>query len=211
MAPAEATSTIAAWGHRDRIALQLLCAGGLVYALLVVLLGAGSIVIDLVTGDRVLTLYITERLQPNVDASATLVHGTLDSATVFVSGLSPATSALLTIGSVVAIVAHLLVAMAFVYLCWRLLRREPFLRSLTRSFVYAGGILSLGSVVAQVLTGIGNNLAISELGIDNPYNRFWPLPAQIDVWPLAVALILSIVAVAMQYAEKLTVETRGLV
>lgn len=207
----EATPVVAPWGAADRVALQLLCVGSLVYAGLVLLLGGFSVISELVTGQRFLSLLVDETLQPVPGASATLIGGTLDSATVYVSGLSPAAGSLLTIGSIIAIVTHLLVALTFVYLNWRLLRKEPFLRSLTWSFVGAGGIVSVGSVIAQLLTGIGNNLALGELGIEGVYNRIWPLPLQVDLWPIAVGLMLALVGMALEYAQKLTAETRGLV
>ena len=207
----EHTAVIAPWGTADRTALQLLFGGSLVYAAVVLLIGGFSIVSELVTGQRFLTLPISETLEPQATASATLIGGTIDAATAFVSGLSAGASALLTTGSVIALIAHLFVALTFAYLNWRLLRREPFLRSLTWSFVAAGGILSIGSVVAQALTGVGTNLATSELSIEAGYNRIWPLPLSIDLYPLAIGLMLALVGMALEYAQKLSAETRGLV
>lgn len=208
---AEQTAAIAPWGSADRAALQLLFGGSLVYAAIVLLLGGFSIVSELVTGQRFLTLPVNETLEPSADATATLIGGTLDSATVFVSGLSSGAGALLTAGSAIALFAHLFVALTFGYLNWRLLRQEPFLRSLTWSFVAAGGILSIGSIVAQVLTGIGTNLAMAELAFESGYNRIWPLPLSVDLYPLAIGLMLALVGMALEYAQRLSAETRGLV
>lgn len=208
------TPAIAPWGSADRIALQLLFWGTIVYSVIVLLVGGISVLIEAVTGDRFLTLPLSVPMEPRPDADATLIGGSLDSATVFVSGLSLTPSILLTIGSVMAVLAHLSVALTFAYLNWRLLRREPFLRSLTWSFAAAGGVLSLGSIVAQVLTGIGTNLAASELnmGVDGGvYNRIYPLPLSLDLYPLAIGLMLALVGTAFEYAQKLTAETQGLV
>jgi len=206
------TPAVAPWGKWDRISLKIILVGGIVYATVLLAVGTIGTITDLVTGQQLLSLTVNEKLPAAADTgTATLVDGRYDSARVFVADLTPATSGLLTAGSIIAIVTQLAVAAVFIYLTWRLLRREPFLRSLTWSFVAAGAVLLLGSIIGQTLSGIGSWLTAAELGATTDSDSFWPTVFTFDAAPLGLAFVLMLVGSAFEYAQKLTVETRGLV
>jgi hypothetical protein len=205
-----ASSEIAPWGKWDRIALQILFAGGAVVMVLILVTGVIGLVGDLTQGTRFLELPVNHSLPAEASAdsgTATLESAVYESATVAVSGLTPFTAALLTVGRALVVLTNLLVAATFVYLAWRLLRREPFLRSLTWSFIAAGATLLIGSLVGQAIMGIGANLVSVELG------EFWGDSAVFvfDATPIGLAFILMLVGCAFEYAQKLSRETAGLV
>lgn len=203
---------IVPWGKWDRLSLQLILMGAIIYAIVILVAGVISVVVDLVSGERLLILPVNEKLPAAADdGTATLEDGRFDTARVYVSGLTPMANGLLTAGGIIAILTQLAVAGVMIYLAWRLLRREPFLRSLTWSFVVAGAVLLVGSIVGQGLSGFGAWLTAIELGSTPDARGFWPLAITFDTAPLGLGLVLMLVASAFEYAQKLTVETRGLV
>lgn len=204
------TPALATWSRWDRAALQLILGGAVIYALVVAVVGVLGLVGQLATGERTLTLFVEQDLPASAaGGTATLVDGAYESATVTVAGLTPTTAGLITAGGVIGFVTQLLVAASFVYLAWRLLRREPFLRSLTWTFIVAGAVLLIGTIIGQALSGFGSWLAATELndGVDG----FWPLMMKLDPTPIGLAFILMLVGCAFEYGQKLTNETRGLV
>lgn len=203
---------IAPWGKWDKAALQAIFGVGIFYAGLTLVIGVIGIVTELVSGRYLLSLPVSQSLPSSADAgSAAIVDGQFDSASVLVSNLSSVPGALLTAGSIVMVASNLLVLGAFLYLVWRLLRREPFIRSLTWTFVAAGAVLLIGSLVGQVLIQVANLMAMSELGSSADDPGIWTTVVQIDAAPLGLGVILMLVAAAFEYAQKLSVETRGLV
>jgi hypothetical protein len=204
------TPALASWGKWDKAALQLILAGAVVYALIVAVVGVIGLVGELASGERSLTLLVADSLPDAADAgTATLVNGAYETASVTVAGLTPATAGLLTAGGVIGFVTQLLVAASFVYLAWRLLRREPFLRSLTWTFIVAGAVLLIGTIIGQAASGFGAWLVAAEL--NGSGGDFWPLMMKFDPAPIGLAFILMLVGCAFEYGQKLTNETRGLV
>jgi hypothetical protein len=204
------TPALATWGKWDKAALQLILVGGVIYALVVAVAGVAGLVGQLTSGERMLTLFVEGNLPASAaGGSATLLEGSYESATVTVAGLTPATAGLLTAGGVIGFVTQLLVAASFVYLAWRLLRREPFLRSLTWTFIVAGAVLLIGTLLGQAASGFGSWLVATEL--NDGMNGFWPLMMRFDPAPIGLAFILMLVGCAFEYGQKLTNETRGLV
>jgi hypothetical protein len=120
------------------------------------------------------------------------------------------TQGLLLSATIIGTLTQALVVFAFAYLSWRLLRREPFLASLPRTFAGAGAILSIGGLVSQALAGFGAWSVAAELGSDGP-DSFWPLVMTIDLLPVALGFGLLLVAAAFRYGVKLTRDTEGLV
>jgi len=205
------TPASVAWGKWDKLSLQLILAGILIYAVVVLIAGIVDIVMSLASGDRLLSLTINEPLPTGVDTgTATLLDGRLDSARVYVTDLTPITTGLLDAGLIVGVITQVLVAASFAYLAFRLLRRRPFMKSLTWSFLAAGAVLLIGSIVAQALTGFGSWLVATDLG-SNPNNDFWQMSFSVDVAPLGFGFALMLVGSAFEYAQKLSRDTEGLV
>lgn len=203
---------LAPWNKWDKASLQAIFGVGAVYGVLVFVISAVSVISELVTGQRLLTLPVSQPLPAAADSGpAVLLDGSFETATALVSNLSASSSVLLTLGSIVGAVSNLLVIGAFLYLVWRLLRREPFQRSLTWTFVTAGAVLMLGSIIGQSLTGFGTMQAMSELGSTVDADSFWPIAFTFDGAPLGLGLVLLLVGSAFEYAQKLSAETRGLV
>jgi hypothetical protein len=203
---------IAPWGKWDKLSLQLILVAAVAYALVVAVLGVIMIVGEFTSGSRTLSLFVDQPLPAVADAgTAKLVDGHFDTAAVTVSGLTPATSALLSAGSIIGFVTQLLVAASFVYLTWRLLRREPFLKSLTWTFLVAGSVLLIGTIIGQALSGFGGWLVATELGSSPDGESFWPLVMQFDPAPIGLAFVLLLVGCAFDYGQRLSRETAGLV
>lgn len=201
------------WGTADRWSLRIILVGVSSYAAIVLAIGIVSTIANLASGDRTLSLFVNQDLPAAADdGTAAIVDGRLDNATIRVTDLSAGASTLLLAANIIGTVTQLAVALAFVYLCWRLLRREPFLRSLYLAFLSAGAALTIGSVVEQGLRGIGSWTVITELGGGTPdSDSFWPLTLSFDGGPVGLGIALMIVAVAFEHGQKLARDTEGLV
>ena len=205
------TPASVAWGKWDKLSLQVILGGVVIYAIVVLIAGIVDIVMSRVSGDRLLSLTIDEPLPTGAaTGTATLLDGRLDSARVYVTDLTPITTGLLDAGLIVGVITQVLVAASFAYLAFRLLRRRPFMKSLTWSFLAAGAVLLIGSIVAQALTGFGSWLVATELG-SNADNDFWQMSFSVDVAPLGFGFALMLVGSAFEYAQKLSRDTEGLV
>ena len=203
---------LASWGIWDKLALQAILVGVAIYALIVLISGVVMIVSSLASGDRQLSLAVDGDLPADASTgAATLLDGHYESAWVSVTDLGPLSSSLLTVGLIVNVVAQVLVAASFVYLAFRLLRRRPFMKSLTWVFVTAGAALLIGSLVSQGLTGLGSWMVAGELGSTPGSDDFWVMAISIDLAPLGFGFALMLVGSAFEYAQKLSRETEGLV
>ena len=203
---------LASWGIWDKLALQLILVGVSIYALVVLISGTVMIITTLASGDRQVSLAVDGALPDRASTgSATLLDGHYESAWVSVTGLTPMTNGLLTAGLIVNVVAHVLVAASFVYLAFRLLRRRPFMKSLTWLFVTAGAALLIGSLISQALTGFGSWLVAGELGSTPGTDDFWIMAISVDLVPIGFGVALMLVGSAFEYAQKLSRETEGLV
>jgi len=204
------TPALATWGGWDRAALQLILVGAVIYALVVTVGGIAGLIGELSSGERTVSLFVEQSLPASATGgAATIVDGGYETATVTVAALEPITAGLLTTGGVIGFITQLLVAASFVYLAWRLLRREPFLRSLTWTFIVAGAVLLIGTILGQAASGFGSWLVVTEL--NDGAEGFWPMVMKFDPAPVGLAFILMLVGCAFEYGQKLTHETRGLV
>jgi hypothetical protein len=209
---AHEVTTKAQWDKWDKAALQAIFGGGILFAALTLIIGVVSIVTEVASGQRLLSLPVNETLPATADAgTAVIVDGHYDAASVLVSNISTGASVLITAASILLLVSNLLAAVAFLYLVWRLLRREPFIRSLTWTFVVAGAVLLIGSLIGQVLLQIANLQVMSELGATVGGAGIWATAVQLDAAPLALGFILMLVGAAFEFAQKLAADTKGLV
>jgi hypothetical protein len=208
----EKTPAIAPWGRWDRLSMWLILIGSTGYAAVVLVTGVGNLAARLSSGIWNGSLLVTGELPEAADAgSATLLSGHYESATVSVSDVSDGALFLLNTGLVLSVVTAATVAMSFVYLSWRLLRAEPFKKSLTVAFITAGATLMIGNILSIGFDSFGRVFLISELAGDEKLDGFWPMAVQADLAPIGFGLALLIVACAFEYGERLTRETNGLV
>jgi hypothetical protein len=204
---------VAAWSKSDRAAIWVLLIGATAIALIALVAAVLSVVSDLTSGSRTLGVLVTTPLPPEASTgTATIVTGTYESAWLTVTGLSAGTAAVLTAGSVLAAITQIATAATFAYLAFRLLQRRPFLASLSTAFYVAGSVLAIGGLVAGFLRGFGGWQVVTELSSAQPnVDSFWPLMMEIDPAPIGWGFALLAIAVAFQFATKLTRETDGLV
>lgn len=206
------TPAIAPWGRWDRIGMWLILGGSIVYALVVLASGISRLVYQLATRTWSGSLIVGGDLPASADAgTATLIRGSYESASVTLGDLSDWAFGVLTTGLVFSVITGAIVALAFVYLSWRLLRAKPFKKSLTFTFCTAGAALLLGSILSLGFEAFGRMIAITELLGNDITTGFWPIAFTGDLTPIGFGLALLIVACAFEYGERLSRETDGLV
>jgi hypothetical protein len=206
------TPALAPWDRWDRIAMWAILGGSAVYALVVLASGIVRLAHQAVSQTWTGSLIVERALPTEADAgTATLIAGSYESATVTLGDLSGWAFGLLTTSLVITVITSATVALSFVYLSWRLLRAEPFKKSLTFTFITAGAALIIGSLVSLGVEALGRMIAVSELLGDDKTTGFWPMAVTGDLAPIGFGFALLVVACAFEYGERLTRQTDGLV
>ena len=189
----------------------LVLVGSVVFGALSVVIGAVTLIGQLISDQFTVTLLVDADLPAEASAgTAELVDGAFSTAYVTVSGLSTLPRFLLTLEGATALATGLLVSVTIGYFCWTVLRRRPFSRPVFWLVALVGYALILGTVLGQGFGGLGRMMAADELNAD-PGDGFWPLAAPIDPGPAVVGLVLLVAAGAVRLGQRLQRDTAGLV
>lgn len=160
------------------------------------------------TGQISLSLLVDGSLPPAADAgTADLVQGSYESASVLISGLSPMPIILWTISGVLSTLTSVVISAAVAHLCWKLLRRRTFDRSVARMAIIVGFVLVLGSIISEGFGGLGRMIAADELGAGG----FWTPGAVVNLTPLMAGFAVLLVALAFEAGTRMQRDTEGLV
>ncbi|MBX0299413.1 hypothetical protein K2F54_05410 [Cryobacterium sp. 1639] len=189
----------------------LVLAGSVVFGALSVVIGAVSLIGQLISDRFAVTLLVDTALPAEASAgTAELVDGTFSTADVIVSGLSVLPRFLLTLEGATAVATGLLVSVTVGYFCWSVLRRRPFNRPVFWLVALVGYALVLGTVLGQGFGGLGRMMAADELSAAAGAD-FWPLAALIDPSPAVAGLVILVAAAAIRVGQRLQQDTAGLV
>ena len=197
----------------ERPITWLFLIGALAWGLFTAIFGLIQLISSLITDRIPLNLIADSPIPVPSDASggtAQLVHGSFDTAVVTVSDLSPLPVSLIALESATAILTTLIVSAAVAHLCWKLLRRRPFDRSVSWMIMAIGAILMFGTVIGGGFGGLGHMMAALELNSD-VQSGFWALGFSLDITPLVVGLVLFLVSMAFEAGTRMQRDTEGLV
>ena len=103
-----------------------------------------------------------------------------------------------------------MICAAVAHLCWKLLRRRAFDRSVSWLAMSVGAVLAVGSTLGGGLGGLGLMIASTELDAVSP-GRFWPMGFQVDPTPVMVGFVILLVAMVFDAGTRLQRDTEGLV
>jgi hypothetical protein len=126
--------------------------------------------------------------------------------------------ALNTAASVLGTLTTVLVCVAVIMLCWRLLRGVPFAPALTRSVAYMGGLLAVIGLICPVLQGFAKFSIVNSLEnvvtIESPIGKGsldYYIANSIDPLPMVLGLALLLLAAVFAKGAQLQQDTEGLV
>ncbi len=145
---------------------------------------------------------------PEATGTPRILNGEFTAATTTMAGLSTGVRILFAAGAGVGSLAFVALALSVAYLCWRLYKGKPFGPSVTRTFWFAAGALTIGSLLSQGMLGFSTWLALDELHLD-PVQ--FPLEMHFDLLPVIAGFALLLVASAFQFGERMQRDTRGLI
>lgn len=221
MGPDAPTDTLGV-SRLDRAALWLIVgAAGVVAALWAVgvVLAAGTHLGDgPLTVDR-MTIGNAETPAFVADLAA-VTEARYESVGITVEG-APETARWLLWGAYVAAALPTIgIAVTLAWLCVRILRGRAFGRSLTAATVSAAILAILGGTASQILGASGRAAIVDFLGVDStaggdagagPAEGFAGFALSVDLGPVAIGVVLAVVAVAFQIGARMQQDTRGLV
>lgn len=145
---------------------------------------------------------------PETSGVPRILNGEFTAATASVAGLSTGVRILFAAGAGMGSLVFVALALSVAYLCWRLYKGNPFGTSVTHTFWFAAGALTIGSLLSQGMLGFSTWLALDELRLD-PVQ--FPLEMHFDLLPIFVGFALLLVAGAFQFGERMQRDTEGLI
>lgn len=130
-------------------------------------------------------------------------------------GLPFGTRALLATGQLIGAVLVATPAAAIGVICFQLLRGAAFARVTSRALIVTAGVILVGGIAGDLVTGVGRGLAALEVfpssadpdatGAVATYNL------TVEMWPFGAALALAALAAVFRYGARLERDTAGLV
>ncbi|MCX7523075.1 hypothetical protein OSC27_12415 [Microbacterium sp. STN6] len=211
--------------NRGRGLLWATTVVAMLYAGLQTIGSLGSALVTLLAPTVSVALPVQEfwpKLKPSVHITdgptAHVIGGGISSAEVSVSGLNTASRVWLAAGDVLVGITGVIIAASIAAMCLRLLRGGVLGNRVVRSLFLASGTLAVCGIAWQICYSIGDASAsrqvlqvtgwsiadseraggISEIGWPGPSSSF-----QVQFWPLAIALALAAVGVALRHSTLL--------
>jgi len=126
--------------------------------------------------------------------------------------------ALNVVASLLGSLATIMVCAAIIVVCWRLVRAEPFDRSVTRIMGYVGGLLVLIGVIGPVIEGLGKYNIVESL--DNVATAGSPIGQgnvdyyvvnSVDLLPIVLGVMLLLLTAVFSRGAQLQRDAEGLV
>lgn len=211
VSPATASRPALLDGRLASVLTWVVLVGAVLWGLLATVLGAWTIIEQLVRDRFTVTLFADAPLPGAASAgTAVLTSGSYATAEVTVGRLSALPRFLLTLEASTALATALLVSATVAYFCWSVLRRRPFNRPVFTLVALVGYALVLGTVLGQGFGGLGRMIAAGELN-SGPAEGFWPLAVLVDLGPAGTGLVLLVAAAAISLGQRLQRDTDGLI
>ena len=194
-----------------RATIGIVGAIALLSGIAILTFGAIDFVGGALSGQWQFTLVGNQPIPSGTDhGPATIVHGSWETATVVLAGVSGAAAVFSVIASVTSILTPVAFCTLVVVLCWRLLSRRLFRRSLWISLGISGGVIAIGGLLGQGASSLASGTAAALLN-GGTGRGFWPLAGRADLtWPV-IGLALMLIGLAFEYGERLQRDVEGLV
>lgn len=152
----------------------------------------------------------TPPLVGSVPPGPFLLGGQFQTAVVSATGISFNARLLVAAGTIVGALCAILVAITISYLCQRIRRGAPFVRSLTNALFTASLTLMIGGVIGQGLTVAGAAAVATELNNARGTHDFVP-GGPADLTPIVAGIVLGVIVAAFRIGERMQHDTEGLV
>jgi hypothetical protein len=220
---------------RGPFVLRAVRVGGVVYAVLSVIVTAFTVIPLIAGGPSVVSvpLLVHRLLRPSgvmfeTGPTATVTDGGVDRATLTLTGLGVPTRVLLICAALSVAAVSIVIAVALAQIAAAALRGEPFVPAAARSVTVVAVAIAVGGTLSAVLQQWGewsagrDALFVTAWGsasISGPGTTLadlgWPDPAyfalQIPFLPLLLGLGLTAIAAVFRAGERLQRDTEGLV
>ncbi len=195
----------------DRIAIGIVTIGALLAAAAIIAVFVVTLVGQLTTGEMTVTLLPYSPVPDGFFDGIALESADFTEATVVTSGLSSGVAGTLIAANAVGALTSLIVAIALAFMGWRLLKGDPFRRSVLWTSLTAAIALVIGPFIGLLLTTIGQTLALMEIAGPAAGEGGLPFRGELELTPVLVGLGLAVVLGVFEFGQKLKADTDGLV
>ena len=165
------------------------------------------------------------RITIEATESASVVSGGFTTATLTIAGLDLTTRILLAVETVLGGGMSLAIALAVIFACRSVEGGRPFTSALPKVTTIAAIAVAIGGIGSQLVGGIAASMAANQalfvsawsaenVGIDEEIVLGLPEPAvmiNVDLWPIAIFVVLAALAALFSYGERMQRDTEGLV
>lgn len=208
-----AQQTEPAWfAKADRASIRAVTIGALVVSAVIVVGFIATLVNQLVSGEVTFPV-ITDAAVPagQFGEGTGISAATFTEAQVTASGLSAFPFAAFVAADAINALTGLVVTLALAYLGWRLLKGDPFRKSVIYSALTAASALILGPFIALLLSTTATTRALLEIAGPRETRPGLIFAAEFNLAPVLAGIGLAIVLGAFEYGQKLKADTVGLV
>jgi len=130
---------------------------------------------------------------------------------VTAGGLSPFPFAAFIAADAINALTGLVVTLALAFMGWRLLKGDPFRKSVIYSSIAAASALILGPFLALLLSTTATTRALLEIAGPKDGRPELIFATELNLAPVLVGVSLAIVLGAFEFGQKLKADTEGLV
>jgi hypothetical protein len=191
----------------DRASIGVVTIGALVVGAFILISFVATVAATLLSGTVTFAVIANSPVPPDY-FSASAVAATISEITVNAGGLSLGVVSLFVLADAVVALAGIIVALALAFAGWRLLKGDPFRKSVMVTSLMAASALIAGPFLALLISTTAVTRALIELGQSEKGLVF---AAELNLAPVFVGVGLAVVLGIFEYGQKLHAETEGLV
>lgn len=196
----------------DRASIWAVTIGSLVVAVVIAVSFTITLFTQLSSGAMGITMLVYTPVPDSVFADGVGVDSAVYThAEVVTTGLSSGVTGLYIAASALGAATGLIVALALAFMGWRLLKGDPFRRSVVWSSLAAASALIVFPLVGLLLTTIAHTIALTELVGSKAGTDDLPFRGELELTPVLVGIGLAVVLGVFEYGQKLAADTKGLV
>lgn len=196
----------------DRISIGIVTVGALVVAAGILISFVVTTVGQLSSGEITFPVFTGAPVPAGeFGAEKGLVDASYTEASVTASGLSTFPVAAFITAHAVNTLTGLLVALALAFMGWRLLKGDPFRKSVVYSSLVAASALILGPFIALLASVTATTRALVEIAGPRDGRPELIFSAELNLAPVLVGLALAVVLGVFEYGQKIKADTDGLV
>lgn len=199
------------WGKWDRRGFWIAFAGAIAYAVAALAVAVASVTSYVSTREFTVTVPSAVPVPQGTLAGVAVTTAQYSSVDVTTAHLSTGVTAGLLAASLATALMHFVVAVAVALIIWRLLRGDPFRRSVVVGSVVVSLTLIVGGALSLLVGLYATTAAMQEIVGSAAGGDLFPYQGSIDFTPIFVGGAFAAVTAILQVGGRIKADTEGLI